>query len=283
MDLLCHSKLLLEHPPNCSPGARGKSPTPSEQHIRLRWHLHRNYQAVLGTGSEGNTGSSYPVMWCDTSRIGDMSFNILKQVFEERAASSIPTEGVFLFASLLACCQYQESLLSEWLLQTIKTIGHFGSSKKGSLPNRTLPGKKSFILCPDGPPAKLISFGLSDETLHVVISQCTGSKDFSISLKDVLSTFIKSATSEESGPSITPFAESLSGNGNRIKENAPHWLSKDKCFIQTNNEVLLLSSERKEEHFWQCFEQKNFILELAYLDIFNHMKETSLRSQSHHL
>ena len=26
------------------------------------------------------------------------------------------------------------------------------------MPNRTLPGKKSFILCPDGPPAKLISW-----------------------------------------------------------------------------------------------------------------------------
>ena len=47
-------------------GPRGKSPMPSEGHIRLQWHVHRNHQAVSGIGSEGNAGSSYTVMWCNT-------------------------------------------------------------------------------------------------------------------------------------------------------------------------------------------------------------------------
>ena len=65
------------------------------------------------------------------SRIGDMSFNILKQVFEERAASSAPTEGSSCLPHCWHAASTKESLLSEWLLQTIKTVDILEAVKKG--------------------------------------------------------------------------------------------------------------------------------------------------------
>lgn len=164
-----------------------------------------------------------------------------------------------------------------------KDCGHFGSSKKGSLPNRTLPGKKSFILCPDGPPAKLISFGLSDETLRVVISQCTGSKDFSNLSERCFVNIHKVSNFWRIRSFNHSICRKLVRKWEQNPENAPRWLSKDKCFIQTNSRSLTVFWKKKKGTSGNVLNKKNFILELAYLDIFNHMKETSLRSQSHHL
>ena len=66
------------------------------------------------------------------------------------------------------------------------------------------------------------------------------------SLKDVLSTFIKSATFEETGPSITAFAKSLSGNGNRVQKVLLTGFQRTSAFFKQTAEVLL-SSERKRK------------------------------------
>lgn len=64
------------------------------------------------------------------SRIDDMSFNILKQVFEDKAASSVPTEGFSCLPHCWCAGNTKESLLSEWLLQTIKTVDTLEAVKR---------------------------------------------------------------------------------------------------------------------------------------------------------
>ena len=77
-------------------------------------------------------------------------------------------------------------------------------------------------------------------------------KTFPTSLKDVLSTFIKSATSEESGPSITPFAKTLSGNGNRVQKVLLTGFQRTSALFKQTAEVLL-SSERKRKALLATF------------------------------
>lgn len=122
MDLLFHNKLLLEHPPKLLtsrpekslPRCRGdmlQCPGTCTEIIQLLFGLDQKKTLEAGSLSHG--------VIC--SRIDDISFNILKQVAGETAAS---------LSSLWACWCYQRILTFRVAFANYKGCGHFESSKK---------------------------------------------------------------------------------------------------------------------------------------------------------
>ena len=146
-----------------------------------------------------------------------------------------------------------------------KDCGHFGSSKKGLCQIELCLGRKaSFSAQMD----LLQSWFHLDLVMKLSMSSSLNAqavKTFLTSLKDVLSTFIKLATSEESGPSITPFAKSLSGNGNRLQKMLLTGFQRTSALFKQTAEVLLSSERNRKALLAMFWTKKNFILELAYL------------------
>lgn len=155
------------------------------------------------------------------------------------------------------CWQYQR-ILTFWVaFANYKDCGHFGSSKKGLCQIELCLGRKaSFSAQMD----LLQSWFHWDLVMKLSLSsslKAQAVKTSPTSLKDVLSTFIKSATFEEIGPSITAFAKSLSGNGNRVQKVLLTGFQRTSAFFKQTAEVLL-SSERKRKALLAMLWTKKF-------------------------
>uniref|UniRef100_A0A7M4E8X6 DUF4371 domain-containing protein n=1 Tax=Crocodylus porosus TaxID=8502 RepID=A0A7M4E8X6_CROPO len=246
------------------------------------------------------------------SKIVDISFNILKQVIKELAASPFPCSFIQLHTEDLSQCIQllvfdpyvhadtikEEFLFCESLLETTKAI-HILELVKSFFAKQNFDWKeKLHTLCTDGAPAMLGNTSgfatlVKKEAPHVVVTHCflhrhaLATKTLPTTLKEVLSTAIK----------VINFIRSRSLNHRIFKRfcqemgaeyevllyhTEVRWLSRGqvlKRLFKLRAEVSLFLKE-KENPLLEHFERKDFIHGLAYLaDIFNHMNEINLSIQ----
>uniref|UniRef100_A0A7M4F4W3 Zinc finger BED-type containing 5 n=1 Tax=Crocodylus porosus TaxID=8502 RepID=A0A7M4F4W3_CROPO len=245
------------------------------------------------------------------SRIVDISFNILKQVIEELAASPFPfsmqldeTTDISQCSQLLVFVCYvhadtikEEFFCCESLLETTKAINVLEMVKSFFAKQNFDWKEKLHTLCTDEAPAMLSNTSgfatlVKKEAPHVIITHCflyghALATKIPTNLKEVLSTAIK----------VINFIRSRSLNHRIFKRFCQEmgaeyevllyhteicWLSREqvlKCLFELRAEVSLFLKE-KENPLLEHFEREDFIHGLAYLaDIFNYMNEINLSIQ----
>jgi hypothetical protein len=243
------------------------------------------------------------------SRIVDISFNILKEVIEELAASPFPfsvqldeTTDISQYSQFLVFVRYVHAaaIKDEFLFceSSYKGIDVLEVVKIIS-PNRTLTGKKSFTLFARMELLRclVISCGatlVKKEAPHIVVTHCylhrraLATKSLPTSLKEVLSTAVKviniirsrflihrifKTFFQEMGSEyeVLPYHHRISLAFKRTSLEAP---------VRTKDTNFTFFSGEKEIPLLEHFETGDFIRGLTYMaDIFNHMNYINLSVQ----